>query len=198
MSAAVAMLPRLPVYEETVSSTLGALEAGFRKQPHRLRLVQACEEAVPEAQAPVFPLEVVPAEAPAPVAVPRLEFYRKYTEAMLRRYMTLSMEAARAPSLLGRELFGGNVSHCKVQAFDDVVIYVADVEKCLAKLDFGQQHLIRRIALHGYTQAETSAMLGIALRTVIRRYGESLDRLTAMFLRLGLMERGKECLNPQQ
>lgn len=38
---------------------------------------------------------------------PRVElaFYRKYTEGMLRRYLRLSMNSGRVPSLLGRELF---------------------------------------------------------------------------------------------
>jgi hypothetical protein len=33
---------------------------------------------------------------------PEVAFYRKYTEALLRRCVRLSMEAGRAPSLLGR------------------------------------------------------------------------------------------------
>ena len=47
---------------------------------------------------------------------PKLElaFYRKYTEAMLRRYLRLSMEVGRVPSLMGREMFRGHVSHYKM------------------------------------------------------------------------------------
>ena len=37
-------------------------------------------------------------------APPEMAFYRKYTEAMLRRYMQMSTESGRVPSLLGREL----------------------------------------------------------------------------------------------
>ena len=36
---------------------------------------------------------------------PELAFYRKYTEAMLRRFVSMSMEAGRVPSLLGKEMF---------------------------------------------------------------------------------------------
>src|ERR1044072_4436085 len=43
--------------------------------------------------------------------IPEIAFYRKYTEALLRRYLKLSMEYGRAPSLLGREMFRGNVTH---------------------------------------------------------------------------------------
>ena len=69
-----------------------------RKGPHSLRLVTA--SAMVEPMAPVQE-EAQPAGC---------EFYRKYTEAMLRRYMTMSMEAGRVPSLLGREMFRGNVT----------------------------------------------------------------------------------------
>ena len=126
-------------------------------------------------------------------AAPELAFYRKYTEAMLRRYMRLSMEAGRAPSLLGREMFRGNVTNYSVQGFDDVVIFVHDVEKCLAKLDEGQQYLIRRIALQEYTQGETAGMMGVGLRTIVRRYAEALDLLTKIFLERNLLEPLKAC-----
>jgi hypothetical protein len=53
---------------------------------------------------------------------PELAFYRKYTEGMLRRYVRLSMEAGRAPSLLGREMFRGKVTSYRVHSFEDVVI----------------------------------------------------------------------------
>lgn len=39
-----------------------------------------------------------------------MAFYRKYTEAMLQRYVRMSMEAGKVPSLLGQEMFHGNVT----------------------------------------------------------------------------------------
>src|ERR1700761_836314 len=106
---------------------------------------------------------------------PELAFYRKYTEGMLRRYVRLSMEAGRAPSLLGREMFRGNVTNYSVQGFDDVVIFGPEVESCVKALDEEQQHLIRRIALQEFTLEETASLLGLPLRTVHRRYGDALD-----------------------
>ncbi len=64
-------------------------------------------------------------------SAPEVAFYRKYTEGILRRYVRLSMEAGRAPSLLGREMFRGNVTNYSVTGFDDVVIFVHDVESCV-------------------------------------------------------------------
>lgn len=123
-----------------------------------------------------------------PVVPVELAFYRKYTEALLRRYVRLSLEAGRTPSLLGQEMFRGKVTSYRVRSFEDVVIFVHDVGQCLAKLDSGQQHVIRRIALQEYTQGETAEMSGQSLRSVHRRYGEALDKLTGLFLDRGMME----------
>ena len=53
--------------------------------------------------------------------VPQVAFYRKYTEAMLRRYVRMSMEAGKVPSLLGREMFRAKVTSYRVESFEDVV-----------------------------------------------------------------------------
>ena len=80
--------------------------------------------------------------------------YRRYTEAILRRYLRMSLEAGRAPSLLGREMFRGQVTSYQVHSFVDVVIFVHDVENCLVKLDIVlQQQMIERVALQEYCAA---------------------------------------------
>lgn len=122
-----------------------------------------------------------------------LAFYRKYTEGMLRRYLRLSMQAGRVPSLLGRELFQGNVSSYRVHGFEDAVIFCFDVEKRLGRLQVMDQQLIKRIALQQYTQGEAAGMLGLSLRNSIRQYGQALDRLTEMFLEAGMLEPLKSC-----
>jgi hypothetical protein len=170
MSAAFVILPRVWAM---VEASGGAGFAGQRKGPHALRLVTS------EAQGPPLALKV---------PIPEVAFYRKYTEAMLHRYMKMSLEAGRVPSLMGRELFQGNVSHCKVTGFDDVVLFVHDFGNCIKKLSPGQQHLLRRIGLQGYSNGETAAMLGISLRTVTRRYAEALDRLTGILLDYKMLE----------
>ena len=120
--------------------------------------------------------------------VPELAFYRKYSEALLRRYLRLSMETGRAPSLLGREMFRGNVTHYQVHGFDDTVIFVHDIERCLELLDRTEAFLINRIALQQYTQHETALMLNLPIRSVVRRYDKTLDILTRLFLDRRLLE----------
>jgi hypothetical protein len=130
-----------------------------------------------------------------PSGQPKVElaFYRKYTEGMLRRYLRLSMQSGRVPSLLGRELFRGNVTSYRVHGFEDAVIFCFDVEKRLGRLQVMDQQLIKRIALQEYTQGEAAGMLGLSLRNSIRQYGQALDRLTEMFLEAGMLEPLKSC-----
>ena len=61
--------------------------------------------------------------------------YRGRTVAMLRRYMRYSIETGRLPSLLGRESFRAKVTSYTVVTFEDRVIFVHDMEKCLDRLD---------------------------------------------------------------
>lgn len=139
-------------------------------------------------------LKATPPPAP-PLATPpatALAFYRKYTEGLLHRYVRMSMEAGRAPSLLGKDLFRARVTNYVVHGFDDVVIFVHDVEQCLKKLGSQQFQLIERIALQEYTQTETAAALGLTPRTLVRRYREALDTLTAILLERNLLEPMRE------
>jgi Sigma-70, region 4 len=144
-----------------------------------VRCMQAKKAAQKEEQAEK------PATTQAPV---EMAFYRKYTEGMLRRYMYRSMEIGRVPSLLGDFSFRGRSSNRKAYTFEDSVIFVYDVERCLVRLNRLERELVGRIALQEYTLAETAALTGMSVRTVVRRYSEALDRLTQVFLRLELLQ----------
>jgi hypothetical protein len=140
----------------------------------------------------VLPMVWATAQAEKPVerkqVTTSLAFYRKYTEAMLRRYAHMSLELARVPSLLGKEMFRGKVTNYVVRGFDDVVIFVHDVEKCLIKLDAKQQQLIERIAVQEYTLEEAAGLFSLPLWALHRRYGDALDALTEIFLDRKLLE----------
>jgi hypothetical protein len=117
-----------------------------------------------------------------------LEPYRKYTEALLRRYAHMAMETGRVPSLLGRELFRGKVTNYVVHGFDDVVIFVHDVEQCLEKLDDREYQLIERIGIQEYTLEEAAGLMGLPLWAINRKYGDALDVVTKMFLERKMLE----------
>ena len=95
--------------------------------------------------------------------------------------------------LLGQEMFHGNVTSYRVESFEDVVIFLHDVGKCLERLDAEQQHLISRIALQQYTLGETAELMGLKPRTVVRRYGQAVDCLTRVFLSVKMLEPLKCC-----
>ena len=160
-------------------------------QPVRLHTVRAQAETI----------------CSAPLAKPRLQmaFYRKYTEALLQRYMRMSLEVGRVPSLLGREMFRAKVSCYRMESFEDSVIFCHDVERCIHRLSAMEQSMIERIALKQYTVLEASETLGICRQTIIRQYTRALDRLTAIFLDTGILnptrsltiENSKRCQAPQ-
>src|SRR4249920_2705480 len=62
-----------------------------------------------------------------------LAFYRKHTQLMLRRFMHMSMQMGRTPSLLGEQVFRGRVSSYRLRSFEDAVI--ADL--CVLKNQMG-------------------------------------------------------------
>lgn len=111
-----------------------------------------------------------------------LAFYRKHTERMLRRYLYASMQVGRAPSILSDPVARGWVSSRTVRTFEDAVIFVLDVEKCLDRLSKLDRDLLSRIVLQEFTQAETAALLGMSLRAVSYKLPQALDRLTEQLL----------------
>jgi DNA-directed RNA polymerase specialized sigma24 family protein len=120
---------------------------------------------------------------------PDLWLYRERTVGLLKRYLRLSVEVGRLPSLLGREFFRTRVTSYSVSTFEDAVIFVHDVERSLEKLDEFEKELIAKIVLQDYSQEEAAHLLGCWRRTVGRRYPEALDRLSEIFLEGGLLQR---------
>ncbi len=131
----------------------------------------------------VVRLKAVEAKAP----LTSLAFYRRHTERMLRRYLYASMQVGRAPSILGDPVGRGWVSSRPIRTFEDAVIFVLDVENCLAKLGSLDRALLSRIVLQEYTQAETATLLGMSVRTVTHKFPQALDRLTEKLLDTGLL-----------
>ena len=116
-----------------------------------------------------------------------LAFYRRRTEILLRRYMSVSMDMGRVPSVMRNLEFRGRGSSYRIRNFEDAVIFVIDVERCLKRLDEYSQELVSRIALQEYTQAEAAELMKQGVRSVTRKYAEVLDRLTSHFLERKLL-----------
>lgn len=118
-----------------------------------------------------------------------LWMYRDRTVAMLRRYFRYSIEVGRLPSLLGREFFRTRVTTYRVGTFEDAVIFVHDVERCLDELSGFDNELIGRIVLQDFSHDEAAVLMGCWRRTVGRRLPEALDRLSEIFLKAELLLR---------
>lgn len=144
------------------------------------------------------PRRAMPASAPPAsrrIAPPlqSLAFYRKHTEKMLRRYLYASMLVGRAPSILNEPLNRGLVSSRPVRSFEDAVIFVLDMENCLAQLLPLDRLILGKAVVQEYTHSETALLLGIGDRIFETRLGQALDRLTQLLLdaRLLMLPRAK-------
>ena len=172
--------------------------AGFPRQTRRL------EEKLPGQHLPAhqFPAKAeVTQEIPEPTSeVPQQReveedrererrTYRGRTVAMLRRYMRYSIETGRLPSLLGREFFRAKVTSYTVVTFEDRVIFVHDMEKCLERLDEFSRQLIARHILQEHDRWATAKLLHCNEKTVRRYTPVVLDLLGEILIDVGLMER---------
>jgi hypothetical protein len=128
-----------------------------------------------------------PPPKPAAEPVVSYAFYRKHTENLLRRYLYASMQVCRSPNLLGESVGRGWVSSRRVRTFEDALIFVLDVERCLKKLSLLDRQLITRILLQEYTQAEAAAILGISTRTICTKLPQVIDRLTENLVQADLL-----------
>lgn len=120
---------------------------------------------------------------------PDIWLYRQKTVGLLKRYMRMSVEVGRLPSLLGREIFRSKVSSCCVGTFENAVIFVHDVERSLEQLDEFEQQMIAVIVMQEHTHDEAAVILRCWRRTVGRRFSEALDKLSEFFLAGGHLQR---------
>ena len=118
---------------------------------------------------------------------PDLWMYRDRTVGLLRRYMRLSIEVGRMPSLLGREFFRTRVTSYGASTFEDSVIFVHDVERSLEELNEFEKKLIAKIVLQRFSREEAGRLLGCGYRTVERLFPEALDRVSEILLERGIL-----------
>jgi DNA-directed RNA polymerase specialized sigma24 family protein len=114
--------------------------------------------------------------------------YRDRTVALLKRYARASVEVGRLPSLLGRECFRARVSSYPMTSFEDIVIFVHDMDTVLQRLSPFQQRLIAMNILEEYSLIEVARLLPCPLRTVEREVPDALDVLSRAFLESGLIK----------
>jgi hypothetical protein len=119
---------------------------------------------------------------------PEILIYRKATIALLRRFLKISIETGRLPSMIGGMAMRARLRSYRPQCFEDAVIFVTDVERCLQKLSYFHQLLVARVVLQEYSEEEAAQLLACGLRTVERELPEALDELSEILLRKRLLQ----------
>ena len=116
-----------------------------------------------------------------------LPLYRNETERTLRRYFHLSLDLGRLPSMLGGEAFRAKVSSTRPHTFEDLVIFVHDIERRLEELAPELLETIAAVVFLDQSHEEAAASLRLSRRQVERRYIVALDELSRRLLVTGLM-----------
>ncbi len=154
-------------------------------------------ETIPQAAAPTP--QRAPAVAPHAIRHPRAKteatteplvtyaFYRKHTEKMLRRYLYASMQVGRSPNILAESIGRGWVSSRRVRTFEDALIFVLDIERCLKRISVFDRQMITRIYLQEYTQVEAADLLRVSHRTISNRLPKAMDNLTRILVEADLL-----------
>jgi len=115
--------------------------------------------------------------------------YRNRTQSMLRRYFRLRLETGKVPSIMAREFFRLGVSTYTVGTFEDRVIFVCDMERCLALLDEWAREIVERLILQEHAVEDFGRKSGRSRRTAYLHLEEALDELSGILLERGLLDK---------
>jgi hypothetical protein len=150
--------------------------------------------------APAFAL-ILPTALAVAERAPQLQIVggrsqnRRLALKVLHRYLQTSMLVGRAPSFLGKQVLRGRVSSRRMPSFEDSVIFLFDVEKCLKQLDPLSRSVVVHIALEDYTPPEAARLTGESERTIHRVYSAALERLAEIFSEYEVFGRNVENLS---
>ena len=117
--------------------------------------------------------------------------YRKRTINLLRRYAKLSVETGRLPSVLSGMDFQPKITSYPLRTFEDAVIFVFDIERCLGELDEYEYEVIARVILRGETPDRAAHEMHCTSRSVYRTLPEALDKLSKKLLRRRILCRSE-------
>lgn len=112
--------------------------------------------------------------------IAELELYmlRQHTHGLLRRYLYASFQTCRVGSTMRDPVGRGWVSSRPITTFEDALIFVHDMERCIKSLPSLDRDIITRVVLQEYTQTEAAVLLGMGSRTMSYKFPAAMDRLT--------------------
>jgi len=118
----------------------------------------------------------------------RLATYdRMRSIALLQRFYRTSLQLGRMPSVLGGAAFRSRIHPRSPRTFEDAVVFVCDVDRCLRSLEPFDQCLIAFCVLEDRSEWEAACRFRCPQSEVSRRLGYVLDLLHETFCRLGLL-----------
>lgn len=106
---------------------------------------------------------------------------------LLQRFFRTSLLLGRMPSVMGGNAFRSNLRGTHPRAFEDAVLFVCDVERCLRSLEPLDQKIIAICVLEDRSEWEAARLFRSHQAHISRRLGEVLDLLHETFCRLGLL-----------
>jgi len=125
-------------------------------------------------------------------------FERTRTMALLYRFLRTALSLGRMPSLVGREIFRTKVRAHPAGAFENAVVFVCDVEKCLAQLEPLEQRLIAYCVLENRSEWEASRQFQASQGFISRHLGHALDVLHVTFCQRGILPPLPEGMRSQE
>lgn len=125
-------------------------------------------------------------------------FERTRTMALLYRFLRTALSLGRMPSLVGREIFRTTARAHPAGAFENAVVFVCDVEKCLAQLEPLEQRLIAYCVLENRSEWEASRQFQASQGFVSRHLGHALDVLHVTFCQRGILPPLPEGMRSQE
>lgn len=114
--------------------------------------------------------------------------YRHETKAMLRKYLAVSTDLGRLPSTLGGEMFRARVTSYRLSTFEDLVVFVTDMNACLERMcELERRFLVMNI-FQDFTVEEIAARLRFGRNKASRIYCDALDQISEILLRFRLLD----------
>ena len=115
-----------------------------------------------------------------------LSVYRGRTVALLRRYAKASVEVGDCHRCWGG-ISPDAFSSSTRKSFEDVVIFVTDMEKAIEKLGVMEKQLLAMNILEEYTVDEIARLLAYNPRKIRRLLAEALDQLAGILVEGGIL-----------
>ena len=125
-----------------------------------------------------------PVEEPEEI---ELYFLRAHTHGLLRRYLYSSFQPCRVGSVLRDPVGRGWVSSRPICTFEDAMLFVFDMEKCIKSLPSLDRDILTRTVLQEYTQTEAAVLLGMSARAMSYKFSAAMDRLTRKLIEAELL-----------